>query len=116
MPGLGSVVTKVVGKGRTGETHEVYEFGNHPFKLAISEASGITGETGFGEASGGGSPSVVVHTRTGSDGEGTGLKEGKKGRGRGRGTYSKNNHIIPNNIKHQPRKQDTSRTTKYIEC
>ena len=44
MPGLGSVVTTVVGKGRTGETHEVYEFGNHPFKLVISEVSGIAGE------------------------------------------------------------------------
>ena len=35
---------QLVGWGRTGETHEVYEFGNHPFKLVISEDSGIAGE------------------------------------------------------------------------
>ena len=43
MPGLVSVQRVWDGGGRTGETHEVYEFGNHPFKLNVSELYLVSG-------------------------------------------------------------------------
>jgi hypothetical protein len=45
-----------------------------------------------------------------------GKREEESGGSEEERTYGENNNIIPNNIKYQPRKQDTSRTTQDIEC
>jgi hypothetical protein len=60
-------------RGPTGETHEVYEFGNHPFKLNVSELYGNTECRKVEETKWSGQSALYQET-------GKGDKKGKRGK------------------------------------